>query len=738
MDIESDSDEETQIHDIEQLTAALEADEPDINDISSQCSSATNENSISSNTQQEYSKIEAALALNKLTDEKLRRLESILTGRLHECRQKLSEIQGYNPLSDKQDKQVFRYVNCGRPYFRDQSNFPAPDNDDTILMQNSGMYDFSQVSSVPGWTVKDKSEFMSSLLVMSQNIMKQKLNSKIAQLKRESKGKNSKQYEKEIVTIKKEIYDLPRKRTLNTIALPLDEEYDWEMIAAKLNRRHKAQEYQALWKLFLHPSINKSTWSRTEHVALQNIAHSNHLQDWDKIAKELNTRRTGYQCFVYFRTNMSNTLTGQKWTKEEEEFLKRLIDYYREDDYIPWGKVAASMENRTKIQVYNKYSRLLEQRKGRFLPEEDAVILTYSDNFGPNFKKMTKYLPGRSSTQLRVRYHVLSKRTRISAVWTVEEDKKLIQIMANQDATNFSCLTKHFPGKDRVHIRARYNTLIKWMRKHPSQDIAKAPRRGARRLCHGQPSADLTKAVENLKNRMQSEVENKKPKRVSPTSPDDVIEDAIVATLITENIREEEATRNLNFDAELNEHNVHCTNTVNMLNLKKMLLLLKAKLDKMKFMDSSNYEKYQNLVKTDQESCSVKVKSYSRKEKIKTISLKGAPDIWGNNVLSNTEYMLPPNYATITGCRKLMAYVSGALQTAGQTPANFSLLARKNVFFKEQLFSLIERFNFLFLWPILLSNQSPPERLQESVRRIGSLQKSLEGVESIDDSDLEV
>lgn len=707
MDIVSESDEENDIQDLEQLNAVLINDEPCSSTSVSQISLSTSVGSFSSQYE-EYSKIEAVLNLNKMCDEKWRRLERILQSRLRECRQRLSDIQGTdNVTNDKGDKvEKFRYVNCGKPYFKDKANFPAPDNDDTILMAKSEMYDFSNVVSVPGWTVKDKSQFNTLILKLSQERRKADINSEIAALKRESKinGKNN---NKKIAKLTKE-YDKVNKMPLKEIALPIDEEYDWDLIANKLNYRHTAQEFRSLWKLFLHPNINKNIWSRSEHIALQKIAYDEKLQNWDKIAKDLNTGRTNYQCFVYFRTNMINTFTGRKWTKEEEEYLKRLIEYYREDNYIPWGKVAASMENRTKIQIYNKYFRMCEQRKGRFLAEEDAVILTCYDNFGPNFKKMTKYLPGRSLTQCRVRYQVLAKR-RISTVWTIEEDRKLVQLMANQDSTtNYSSIATYFPEKDRVHIRARYLTLSKWMRRNPNVDIAKAPRRGARRLGHGHSADDLNRAIESLKNRIQSEVIDKKSKKITKDSPENVIEDAIIAHLVTENVKMEEARRIQREQEEASASDnleILRSKKCNVTNLRKILILLRAKLNKEKFLKSSYGEKFKGLLEPDRDTQTLKVKSYSKQNSETDIVMNDTPDIWGNVFLGPLNYVLPPHYSSITGCKRLMSYV--CTKQENEDMINLNVVIRRNGLLKVQAFLLMERFNSLFLWPMLLSNAHP-------------------------------
>ncbi|CAH2096990.1 unnamed protein product [Euphydryas editha] len=509
--------------------------------------------------------------------------------------------------------------------------------------------------------------------------------------------------------------------SIKDLVLPIDEEYDWDLIADKLNHRHTAQEFRSLWKLFLHPSINKNIWSRNEHMTLQKIAYDEKLENWDKIAKDLNTGRTNYQCFVYFRTNMINTFTGRKWTKEEEEYLKRLIEYYKEDNYIPWGKVAASMENRTKIQIYNKYFRMCEQRKGRFLAEEDAVILTCYDNFGPNFKMMTKYLPGRSVTQCRVRYQVLAKK-RISTVWTAEEDKKLVQLMANQDSsTNYSSIAPYFPGKDRVHIRARYLTLSKWMRRNPNVDITKAPRRGARRLGHGHSAEDLNRAIESLKNRIQSEVIDKKSKKITKDSPENVIEDAIIAHLVTENLKMEEVRRiqREQYEAGASDNlEILRSNNCNVTNLRKILLLLRAKLNKEKFLKSSYGKKYRALLEPDRDTYNVKIKSYSKQssETDTDIVINENPDIWGNVCLGPLAYVLPPHYSSITGCKKLMSYVTAKQDS--EDMMNLNVVIRRNGLLKVQAFLLMERFNALFLWPMLLSNTYPdiPVEIHEEER----------------------
>lgn len=683
---------------------------------------------MSSQSSAAVAKINVALSANKLLDEKLERLERVLLSRLNECRQKLKVVQSSDGTQNDKHE-IFRYVSCGRPYFKDRQNFPAPDNEDA-KMAKSQMYDFSLVLSAPGWTVRDKSQLVTLIHKISIDIKKKQLHDQITNLQRTNEP--SKDLDKQIMAIRKEI-DKVSKLPLSKVALPIDEEYDWEMISNKLNRRHTAHEYQALWKLFFHPSINKNGWGTEEHTKLQKIALQNRKQNWDKIAHELNSGRTGYQCFVYFRTNMNNSFTGAKWTPEEITYLKRLIEYYKEHNYIPWGKIAAAMENRTKIQIYNKYMRLVEQRKGRFLPEEDAVILNCVERFGTNFRRMTSFLPGRSMVQIRARYQVLSK-MRVSTVWTVEDDKKLVQLMSNPDSNiNFSTATQFFPGRNRIKIRSRYVTLVKWMKKHPHLGLEHAPRRGARRLNHGQASENLNEAVENLKNSLISSVQNRaKRKKLTEESTHKDLNDAIVVLLVNCIVKEKEAeSKRSNPDDHLvlgPDHVVSFAD-LNMTNLRKNIIFLNACLDEASYMESDYREDYPTLGDSSQDVSLVKVKSYSRKASKQPIMITDPPNVWGTpslfqgtrmyNTPSQRNYVLPPQLATITGARAIMS----CLMANGPytESVNLQVLWRRNILLKECLEQALERFYVLFTWPLILSNEVPSETIVSNEPRINSV-----------------
>ncbi|XP_050681280.1 snRNA-activating protein complex subunit 4-like [Leptidea sinapis] len=697
-------DSEGEVQDFPRLKAALKKNDISITQQQSQLSVGTP--LITNNSQYSSSDVDTAITLNLLYDKKLKALENTIVNRLHECRKSLQELQ--NTVIHKSHNANFTILNCGKPYFKDKFGFPAPSNVDTFKRANAGMYDFTNMSNIQGWTVQDKSEFMKKILEMSRKIKQKELESALAKAKSNKRSQNKNEIEQIKIEIRK-----VKKMPLEDVVLPVNKDYDWEQIAIEMKYRHKPQEYKALWNLFLHPSFNKGPWAKKECWRLEKICSQKQYQDWDSIAKELRTNRTGYQCFVYYHTNINNTFTSKEWTKKEVEHLKRLVEFHKEHDYIPWTKIAACMENRTRIQVYNKFIQLNSKRKGRFIPEEDAVIIACADKFGPDFKKMKMYLPGRSVPQCRVRYNILAKQ-KTSITWTKQEDRKLMQLVANQDSpTIFASLTKYFPGKDRYHLRSRYKVLTKWIEKNPNVDFAYAPRRPARCLVHGNESLNLKKALENLKLRMQDKLQSEKDKTITLQSSEQKIDDAIINYLLKEkisykNIAKQKSQRIINspipedknFLKIEDESDILTKKSVNFRNVRQILVLLRAKLDKQKFMDSKLCKRFPDLLHLDNHLYISKLKSYSKQKKLSPddINKKVVPDIWGQHPLGSLQYVLPPNLATITGCRLI-------LESLPDHPYRKRPLQclHKNA----SVTRIFERFYIIFMWPMLLSENQP-------------------------------
>lgn len=73
--------------------------------------------------------------------------------------------------------------------------------------------------------------------------------------------------------------------------VPNDFHIDWDYISScNLTHRHTAKNCEAIWNLFLHPSLNRSSWTEKENHKLLEAARKFNFQNWQEIAKDCGQR----------------------------------------------------------------------------------------------------------------------------------------------------------------------------------------------------------------------------------------------------------------------------------------------------------------------------------------------------------------------------------------------------------------------------------------------------------------
>lgn len=618
----------------------------------------------------EISRITTAIAYNDLVDERLFRLESLLKRRLRECRQKLKNYQvtDIRPYDVTAKRKRFKYTQCGIPYFKDCNGWRAPNSDEAHIIEGQDMIQFYE--SIPNpWTVRDKRQFLYVICIFSYKLKYRLLEEKIRKNEKEGLG---------TVKLKKRCEQL-RTRSLAELSLPIDEEYDWYEIADILDYRHKPQEYSALWKLELHPSINNKMWQIDELATLKSLILHYKNENWDVIAKKLNTGRTAYQCFMY-SCQSDNKAASKAWSDEEDIFLSRLVDAFRVDDYIPWTKVANSMENRTEGELITRW-QTHHLMKGRFLPEEDHVLLLCVKKFGENFNKITRYLK-RSPEQLLRRYKILQSKHYTS--WDISEDIKLMELTKNSTSINYCNLMNYFQGKHSTQIRARHLTLLKWRTLNPGASLITAPRRIQNYTVVDNSSNCLATALENLHEKLEFRFEE------------------TVKSAFTENDTEiMKFLQEENFKSNIDDKLIRQTNGENM-NLQLFQLLLRVVLDKELINFSCYSQEYKNLLGNIV--VNKKIRSYSKKSvsanKVPASVELPMPDLWGNKFQGSPKFIFPPNINTLIACKKILStYHKCKLHRNKPIKA----MCSQNMFFNEQWSIFLSRFKIIFLWPFRLS-----------------------------------
>ena len=93
----------------------------------------------------------------------------------------------------------------------------------------------------------------------------------------------------------------------------------------------------------------------------------------------------------------------RKFTTEEDGKIKQLV----EEVGYEWEEVSRELGTRTPKQVRDRYLNYLQQglRNDPWTPEEDAQVIRMRKKFGPKWVRMSRLMPGRSSNDIKNRWH---------------------------------------------------------------------------------------------------------------------------------------------------------------------------------------------------------------------------------------------------------------------------------------------------------------------------------------------
>ncbi|XP_076174886.1 proximal sequence element A Pbp95 isoform X2 [Ptiloglossa arizonensis] len=391
-------------------------------------------------------------------------LKKHITYALQKCEKKLTVVETNLRKHTVGDAKIL-ICNAGIPYFKDRNYFFAPNNDDETLKESHKELQVRNLPKVTPWTTKERDTLLKAIqeeaatnVLHSQKIERSRINDPTFKLMSKSK-------EKKMATKK-----FPPTDFIDMVGPLGNREFDWFKISSiHFEDIHSPLDCRVMWNVFLHPEINKNYWTKPEDIKLKEIAKKHKFQNWDKIAKELNTNRTAYQCFIRYNTTKKlPKVRNCIWENGEDERLLKLVDIFKMGDFIPWGEVASWMQNRTKQQAYFRWTYSLAPylTKGRFSKSEDNVLKDAVIKYGPNFRKISAALmPNRSTVQLNYRYQILTtNEIQNWNVWTLAEDSKLLELF-DHFGPNWSKISEAFSCKTRTRLRHRHAALQKYIKK---------------------------------------------------------------------------------------------------------------------------------------------------------------------------------------------------------------------------------------------------------------------------------
>jgi hypothetical protein len=396
-------------------------------------------------------------------------IEKQLLKLLEKCQTKIKDLQDHiDSIKSPSEKSLMTrgswYYMFGIPYFKDRHYFPCPPNEDHLKKAANMELSIVDLPVLRQWKEKEKFKLLAA--IRSQEIE--------IQVKEAQTGKQSSLMKLDASNRPKEIQESENFRAVIETKILAElvrfrkSEYDWMKISAvDLEGVHSADECRAMWHNYLHPMIRKSKWTKDEDDKLKELVIKYENQNWDAIAQELGTQRSAYQCMFQYQTRLNDSLKKSNWTKEEDDYLKEVVERCRFGSYIPWAKVTYFMTGRSKTQVFNHWAYSLNPsiKKGRFTKEEDILMVAAVRRHGTDFARVARFLPGRTSTQVRDRYRSVLRLESNGEPWTPDDDELLLTLVTELGEGNWSEISHNFKNRNRTQVRHRYRTIKNWHKK---------------------------------------------------------------------------------------------------------------------------------------------------------------------------------------------------------------------------------------------------------------------------------
>uniref|UniRef100_A0A8C7ERI6 Small nuclear RNA activating complex polypeptide 4 n=1 Tax=Neovison vison TaxID=452646 RepID=A0A8C7ERI6_NEOVI len=417
---------------------------------------------------------ETCLQLNmvyqEVIQERLAEVSLLLSQNREQQEEILCDLAGSKGPKAKDGKSLPPSLYIGhfmKPYFKDRvTGVGPPANEETREKAAQGIKAFEEllVTKWKNWekallrrsVVSDRLQRLLQPKLLKLEYLHQKRSRVTSEAERQVLEKQSKEAEREV----QEIRQLPEETLLGN---RLDS-HDWEKISnVNFEGGRSAEEIRKFWQNWEHPSINKQEWSGQEVDQLKAIAAQHgHLQ-WQKIAKELGTSRSAFQCLQQYQQH-NKALKRKEWTHEEDRLLAQLIREMRVGSHIPYRRIVYYMEGRDSMQLIYRWTKSLDPslKKGFWAPEEDAKLLQAVAKYGQqDWFKIREEVPGRSDAQCRDRYVRRLQAGLKKGRWAASEEGKLLELIDKHGVGHWARIASELPHRTGSQCLSKWKIMVR-------------------------------------------------------------------------------------------------------------------------------------------------------------------------------------------------------------------------------------------------------------------------------------
>ncbi|XP_014675914.1 PREDICTED: snRNA-activating protein complex subunit 4-like [Priapulus caudatus] len=251
-------------------------------------------------------------------------VEALLAANREHQKNCQTELDNNSKLSGKRAAPLTQFC---KPYFRDYFGMCPPCNEETSL-RNANKVPDALPRRPRQWSFSEINMLKSAV---RSNVLKQQMEKHLA--KKECWAPNYKNQpcsyseSNEMDTSDKDLYETYK-----------DIKIDWLRISVTdFENSRSAIECQLKWENEASPLISQVRWVKQEDEKVKSLVEIKKEKNWRKIAKEVGSCRTAFQCFQRYQTRLNDSLTKKNWTAEEDKQLTKVVNQCRVGDYIPWN-----------------------------------------------------------------------------------------------------------------------------------------------------------------------------------------------------------------------------------------------------------------------------------------------------------------------------------------------------------------------------------------------------------------